>query len=197
LRANELATSVLVGGDGMRDAITQHLAALAEETARVVVVAAVFGRSFRLAPLAAALGEPNETVLRALDDVEAARIVRRTGTGTYRFTVPIVRDVLYRQLSASERARLHGAAAKALEEHLGNDADHESLAEIAAHLVEAAPAGDVARAADLSIRAAELAKAAGAHEAAARYATRGLDALRFSQKVDTARQRRLTELTRS
>lgn len=195
LRANEMATSILVGGEGMRDAITQHLAALPASTERVLSVASVFGRSFRVAPLAATLATTNDALLRELDAAGATKIIKADGP-LYRFTVPLVRDVLYRKLPAGERARLHAAAARALEDHLGSTSDHERVAEIASHLVDAAAGGDVDRAVDFSVRAAELALAAGAPEAAARYAARGLDAFRFAQKIDETQKRRLTAFTK-
>jgi predicted ATPase len=189
-----MATSVLVGGDGIRDTITGMLAALPESANRVLDVAAVFGTTFPLAPLAAALDQANDAVLGELDTADVARIVTRAGPASYRFTYPLVRDVIYKRLLSSERARLHGRAASALEKHLGAPPDHQSVAEIADHLVEAAAVGDVNAAADCSIRAAELANAAGDHEAASRYARRGLEAFRFAQAPDNARRAQLCTL---
>ncbi len=189
-----MATSVLVGGDGIRDTITGMLAALPESANRVLDVAAVFGTTFPLAPLAAALDRTNDSVLGELDAADVARIVTRAGPASYRFTYPLVRDVIYKRLLSSERARLHGRAASALENHLGDSPDHKSVAEIADHLVEAAVVGDVNAAVDCSIRAAELAHAAGDHEAASRYARRGLEAFRFAQTPDNARRARLCTL---
>jgi predicted ATPase len=186
-----MATSVLVGGDAIRDTITGMLAALPESANRVLDVAAVFGTTFPLAPLAAALDQTNEVVLGELDAADVARIVARSGNASYRFTYPLVRDVIYKRLLSSERARLHGRVAAALQNHLGDAPDHRSVGEIADHLVEAAVAGDVNAAADCSIRAAELARAAGDHEAASRYARRGLEAFRFAQAPDNARRAQL------
>jgi predicted ATPase len=151
----------------------------------------VFGQTFPVAPLAAALDESNEVVLRELDAADLARIVARAGAATYRFTYPLVRDVLYKRLLASERARRHGSVAAALEKHLGDARDHQRVAEIADHLIEAAAAGDVDAAVDCSLRAAELAKEAGDSAAAARYAQRGLEAFRFAQTPDETRRSKL------
>lgn len=191
-----MATSALVGGDGIRDTITGMLAALPDSANRVLDVAAVFGTSFPLAPLAAALERTNEQVLGELDAADVARIVVRAGPASYRFTYPLVRDVLYKRLPSSERARLHGRVASALDKHLGDAlaTDHKSVAEIADHLVEAAATGDVNGALDCSIRAAQLAKDAGDDEAAARYASRGLEAFRFAQTPDAGRRAQLCML---
>jgi hypothetical protein len=102
---------------------------------------------------------------------------------------------IYRKLPAAERAKLHATAARALEDHLGGKDDHERVGEVASHLVEAAALGDVDHAVDLSLHAAELAVAAGDVGAAQEYATRGLDAFRFAQKVDEERKRRLSTFT--
>ena len=189
-----MATSVLVGGDGIRDTIMGMLAALPESANRVLDVAAVFGTTFPLAPLAAALDHTNDSVLGELDAADVARIVTRAGPASYRFTYPLVRDVIYKRLLSSERARLHGRAASALEKHLGDSPDHQSVAEVANHLVEAAAVGDVNAAVDCSIRAADLANAAGDHAAASRYARRGLEAFRFAQTPDNARRAQLCTL---
>jgi predicted ATPase/DNA-binding winged helix-turn-helix (wHTH) protein len=189
-----MATSVLVGGEGIRDTITGMLATLPESANRVLDVAAVFGTTFPLAPLAAALDQSNEHVLGQLDAADVARIVVRAGPASYRFTYPLVRDVIYKRLLSSERARIHGRVASALEKHLGDAPDHQSVAEIADHLVEAAAAGDVNAAVDCSLRAAELANVAGDPEAASRYAQRGLEAFRFAQTPDNARRAALCTL---
>ncbi|MDB5219911.1 MAG: transcriptional regulator [Myxococcaceae bacterium] len=187
----EMATTAMVGGEGMRDAITSMLAALPDSATRVLTLAAVLGPVFPVAPLAAALAETNDVVLRELDAADVARVVARAGASSYRFTYPLVRDVLYKRMLASERARLHERVATALEEHLGDDRDHRRVAEIAGHLIEAAAAGDVDRAVDCSLRAAELAITAGDHAAASSYAKRGLEAFAFAQRPDEKRRSRL------
>ena len=187
----DTATSALVGGDGMREAIMQHLATLPESGVSVLTMAAVFGRTFGVAAVAASLHTTNEAVLRELDVAERARIVARDGSTSYRFTYPVIRDVLYKKLALSERAQFHRKVAGALEHRLGSAPTHEAVAEVARHYVEAAVSGEVELAMDWSIRAAELARDAGDREAAAVYADRGLDALAFAQRPDEERRRRL------
>jgi len=185
------ATSALVGGDEMRDAVTSMLSALPETVDRVLTVAAVFGQTFAVAPLAAALGQSNEDVLLALDGAEVARVVARAGALGYRFTYPLVKDVLYKRLPASACARLHGDVARALTAQAGDRPDHVRAGAIAEHLVAAAAAGNIDAAIDASLRAAQLAQSAGDPVAAARYAARGLEAFRFAQRPDEARRARL------
>jgi predicted ATPase len=190
----EVSTSALVGGQTMRAAIDHELALLPEATLHTLRCAAVFGSTFSLAPLAAALDVANAAALRDLDVAEAARVVTRGGSaGAYRFTYPLVRDVLYKQLPVSERARLHALVAGALEDYAGGaeQTSHRDAGEIARHWVEAAALGEVDRALDWSLRAAGLAQDCGDHAAASTYAERGLRALPFAKKPDAERRARL------
>jgi DNA-binding winged helix-turn-helix (wHTH) protein len=191
LRAPEVRTGSLVDADTLRETIGHQLRGLSPTITRVLSMAAVFGRTFSVAPLSAALGLPNAEVLAALDAACAERVVCAIETGTYRFAYPLVQDVLHAQLPSLERARLHGLAAKALELHLGASEDHERVGEIARHLAEAAAIGDVDMAIEWAIRAADLANAAGNRVAASRYAERGLVALGFAQRPDQDKRARL------
>ncbi|MGA7122818.1 MAG: hypothetical protein WBY94_22145, partial [Polyangiaceae bacterium] len=180
LSTGQVATSALVRNDGVRSAILFYLASLSEEATRALAAASVCGLSFELAPLATVLGATNASVLSQLDVLEAARIVARSRSGSYSFTYPLVRDTLYARISASEKARLHAAVAGTLEAQAGA-CDRERAAQIAHHLVMAAPIGDVARAVAWSVRAAELAEAAGDDAGAVQCAERALGILAFAQ----------------
>ena len=188
---SDVTTGSLLKADSMSEAIIQLLATHPAIVTRVLEVASVFGRCFSLAPLAAALETTNAEVLSVLDVAHSERVIAPAGPGAYRFTYPLVRDVLYARLTPSERARLHGCAARALEDHLAGSDEYERIGEIAGHLVEAAAIGDVGRAVDMSLLASDLAQAAGAHSAASKYAERGLDACRFARKPDAAKRERL------
>jgi predicted ATPase len=152
----KVSTKGLVGGDAVREAIVHHIAALPESVSRLLTVACVFGSEFALVPLARTLATSTAEALEALDRAEAARIVWRSGSGTYRFTYPLVRDTLYLRLSSSERAQLHAGAATALEAQ--PESDDQLAADIASHLIEAAPLIDAERLARWSLRAAERAE---------------------------------------
>jgi DNA-binding winged helix-turn-helix (wHTH) protein/predicted ATPase len=192
LRESNVKTGSLVGVDTLREAIGHQLRTLPADVVRVLSMAAVFGRTFSVAPLSAALGAPNADVLSSLDAACVARVVVATDSGSYRFAYPLVRDVIHGQLTATERAHMHGLAAKALEEHLAGGDDHPRVGEIARHLAEAAATGDVDHAVEWAIRAADLAEAAGDGASASSYAERGLAALAYAQKPDPAKRARLT-----
>jgi DNA-binding CsgD family transcriptional regulator len=84
-----------------------------------------------------------------------------------RFVHPIVRTAIYEEMTASDRAALHGRAAELLAD---DGAEPES---IAVHLLASDPAGDPARVSTLR-EAGRAALARGAAETAARYLRRAL-----------------------
>lgn len=172
---------VVVTSDSLAQAIMAARAAIGDDGDKPTFIHTVRGRGYRFVA-------PVET----LDAAEAARVIARAGAASYRFTYPLVRDVLYKRLTTSARAKLHGSVAGALATQLGDSEEDSRVAEIADHLVEAAAVGDVDAAVDCSFRAADLAKKAGDHAAAASYARRGLEAFRYAQRPDGARRARLT-----
>lgn len=190
LQAAELTTEALVDAAPLREGVAHPLRSLAPEVRAALTMAAVLGPSFAVAPLAAALGTSNIDTLRALDVASAAGFLNRTAGG-YQFVYPVVRDVLHEGLAASERARLHGLAARATEAHLGDGEDHRRVAQVAVHWVEAAVLGDVEAAVDWSLRAATLASVAGDASAARSAAIRGLVAIELSPAPDAAKRARL------
>lgn len=103
-----------------------------------------------------------------------------------RFTHPILRDAVYRDLSPSVRDALHARAASSLRDH------GASASEIAAHLL-ATPAGADPQAVPLLRRAATLALGQGAADVAARYLRRALD----EPSAGDARPSLLAELGRA
>jgi len=196
LERGQVSTTTLVGGDEMRLAVVAHLAALPESAARVLTMGAVFGAAFELATLAAASDTTNPEVLEHLDAAERARIVSCVAPGRYAFSYPLVRDVLYRGLAASERAFLHARAGAALSAHAGGEADAPTTMEIARHYCEAAPAGHVDAAVAWATRAAELALADGARGPASRAARLGLAAMGHAQRLDVDAREKLRALAR-
>ena len=80
----------------------------------------------------------------------------------YWFSHALIRETLYEELSTTRRIRLHRQIGEALEEL---DAEG-NLPQLAYHFSEAAPGGDVEKAVDYAIRAAERAIALVAYEEA-------------------------------
>ena len=122
--------------ESVRWVVGQRLSRLGGPVEHVLGVVAVVGQQAELALLRRAVGLGWDDLLAALDVAVAARLLEeRPGPpGRYAFHHPIVRDLLYRRLPASERARAHRRVGEALEEltggagRLGELADHFALA---------------------------------------------------------------------
>ena len=134
---------------------------------RCFTVAAVLGPRFRLDVLADAADVPLADVRDVLDGAERAGIVSFTEPGEGRFAHELVRDSIYRSLSAPERTRRHGEVASVLM-RLGSTGRGVGAAEIASHLVLTGT-GDAARATDFAWRAGDDARRIAAYADAARW----------------------------
>lgn len=141
--------------DEVRDVVAARLARLAPATAPVIGMAALLEPAIDVALLAAAMGDPVDDVIRAMDDAARAGLVAEVEVGRYRFIHDITRTAVLRTQSRSRLARGHLALATELEARGGHPAD------VAHHL---RCAGDDAvtreRAARASIAAGEAALAA-------------------------------------
>jgi DNA-binding SARP family transcriptional activator len=181
------ATGALSIPQGVREVIGHRLRHLSGDCKRVLSVASVLGREFRLDALALVSERPVDALLDPLDEARAARVVGDVpvGRARLRFSHALIRDSLYGDLGTKERLRLHRRAAEALEELYGADREPH-LAELAYHSFEAAPGGDVDKAIDYARRAGDRAAAALAYEEAARLYGMALDALELKAPVDEA-----------
>jgi tetratricopeptide (TPR) repeat protein len=161
--------------DNVRETIAKRVWMLAADSRRILAAASVLGRSFDPKVLTEITGLNDEAVEGALADGVAATVVGPDGADRYRFSHALVEDTLYDGLGATRRARLHKAAADALERLSPDD---PPVASIAHHLCLALPLGDPARAVEFAHRAAADASANGAHEQAAEHYARALEAAR-------------------
>lgn len=119
----ELARLLAAGGPaalrdvpaGVRDVIRHRLARLPEPARTLLRQAAVIGRDVDPDVLAALAGD-GAPLLDALDSALQAGFLTEQGTdGRLRFTHILVRDTLYRDLSALRRARWHAVVAETIE----------------------------------------------------------------------------------
>ena len=74
---------------------------------------------------------------------------------SYRFSHPLVRETLYREIACAKRAQIHGRIAESLEQLYADDSTR--LASIARHFFEAAAVGHATKALAYCQRAAERA----------------------------------------
>jgi eukaryotic-like serine/threonine-protein kinase len=172
---------------GVREVIGRRLRRLSDESARVLTLASVVGREFRVDVLERLSELSAEELLELLDEADAARLVTSVpgSLGRLRFAHVLIRDTLYDELTTPRRVQLHRRVGGVLEAFYGEN-DEEHLAEMAHHFFEAAPGGDIDRAVEYARRAGERAASLLAYEEAARLYESALEALDLKQPADAA-----------
>ena len=189
------ASTVLGNGlpEGVRAVVAERLSRLSGDCRRMLEVASVVGRDFELRVLQPASGLDAEQLLVLLEEAEAARLVGAVPgeLSRWRFAHALVREVLYEGLLTARRVRLHGLVADALEAlYAAEPGPH--LAELAHHLVEAAPGSEktAARAVQMATLAGRRSLEVLAWEDAAGLFERALAALDLAERPGSAQQRR-------
>jgi predicted ATPase len=167
--------------DGIRHVIRDRIGTLSPGCREALAAAAVIGRKFRV-DLAGEAGQlERETLFLHLRRGEEAHVVEptRSSPGFFRFTHPLIREVLYEELSGVERSRVHARVALALERFyrpqplvptdLVVDMRGTRLAELAHHFSEGLPFSEGAKALDYAEQAGDFAMAQMAFEDALRH----------------------------
>lgn len=167
---------------GVRAVIGVRLNRLSASCLRVLQHAAVFGREFRFELLARVLADlTEETCLAALAEAQAASLIDALAEpGSYQFAHALVRDTLYDELPAPQRARWHQRIGQAFEAQYQGDLT-PWLSALAHHYHAA---GEASKAIEYASRAAERAAAMQAHEVAARHYLRACDLLPAGPAAD-------------
>src|SRR3989441_8413164 len=151
--------------EGVREAIRRRLAPLPAPCRDALTLASVVGREFGLGALQRACGLGADALLEVLRPALGREILVRDPrtAGRYRFAHALIRETIYEELGAAERARLHGRIGDVLEAlHQMDPTPH--LATLAHHFLEAVPAGGAAEAVTYSTPAARDAQAAPAYQ---------------------------------
>jgi predicted ATPase/DNA-binding XRE family transcriptional regulator len=163
--------------EGVRDVISRRLKRLSPTTRNLLTLAAVMGREFdaRIVERSGTL-EPAE-LDDALDEAEAARVIDEGphSVGHYQFNHALFREVLYAELPARRRIRLHAQVAEALEREYAGHLDPH-LSELAYHFGEARALLGVDKLVHYALLAGERALGSRAYEEAELQFQRGLDA---------------------
>jgi len=161
--------SRLAAEEGLREVVDEHLSRLSGNCRLALSHAAVLGDEFELGVLVHMLSFTDREVADLLEEARAAGIVTETSTeetGDYAFAHGLIRQSLYERQSRPAKRALHASAARAIEA-----ADPASLgphlAQLALHYTKAGAAGDVAKGAEYSLRAGEVAFATCAYADAA------------------------------
>src|SRR5438876_221263 len=174
---------------GVREAIRRRLAPLPAPCRDALTLASVVGREFGLGAVQHACGLGADALLDVLGPALGREILVRDPrrAGRYRFAHALIRETIYEELGAAERARLHGRIGEVLETlHQRDPTPH--LATLAHHFLEAVPAGGAEKAITYSTRAARYAEASLAYEDAAVLFERALEVLAEGRPAD-ARER--------
>jgi tetratricopeptide (TPR) repeat protein len=175
--------------DGVQPTIRGHLARVSDATRAALRVAAVVGREFSVRLLEAAHADPAGALGAALAEAEQAGLVATLDGGArYRFNHILIRETIYKDLGAAERARLHAAVGAALEA-TSAAGDPDRLSELAHHFGRAGLRADPSRAVRYARAAGERALSAYAHEEAAGHFQHALEALPPGDDVATRRTR--------
>jgi len=137
----------------IRAVIEFSLLRLSPEAREMAQTAAVIGREFSAAVLASAMGQSQDELLPALDELWQRRIIREQGADAYDFSHDKIRQVAYAGLSPARRRKLHGRVAAALVRVHERDLDAVS-GQVGRHFEQA---GELDRAIPMYRRAAKAA----------------------------------------
>ncbi len=151
----------------VRSAIADRLAHLSDECVAFLQAAAIVGRVFEVATVAAiARTSPPQGLDLLVQATQAGLVELHEAPHEHRFVHALVRDAIETGLAPAERLSLHRRAAEAIERQYGHPLGPR-LFDVARHWAHAAIAGDAAIAASWSARAGEEAMRQLAHEDAA------------------------------
>ncbi len=162
--------------EGVREAVGIRLNQLSEECNQTLRSAAVIGREFDFALLAAVSEELSENaLLDAINDALRASVIRdlHGPDERYEFTHALIQQTLADELSTSQQTRLHAEIVSAIERLHGDDLEDHS-AELAYHCEEAGSAVAAEKVIRYALVAGERALATFAWEEALGYFERGL-----------------------
>jgi tetratricopeptide (TPR) repeat protein len=157
--------------EGLRDVIGRRLSSLSPECNRLLSIASVIGREFRLEVLQKVTGISEDELFAALEEAKKAAVVEErsavAGAVTYRFAHAFFRQTLYEEIIAPRRIRLHQQVAQALEQVYAARLE-EHAAEMAEHFSYSPDLADLGRAVSYGEMAAQRARAVYAFSDAAR-----------------------------
>jgi len=177
--------------EGLRDVIGKRLSRLSTECNRLLSVAAVIGREFRLKVLQRVAGVAEDELITALDEAKRAAVVEErsavAAAVTYRFAHAFFRQTLYEEIIAPRRIRLHQQVAKALEELYASRLE-EHATELAEHFSHSSDPSDLAKAVSYGEMAAQRALTVYAYGEAVRLLEQALKVQEVLDPEDKAKR---------
>lgn len=156
-----------------REFVSQRLSQLEGPVRDVLATASVIGTEFGLSLLQRTCELRSLPLLTMLNDALVARILEPSDARSYRFSHPLLREVVYNELSVARRAELHARVGLALEALAAIDA---SVQQLAFHFHRALDSDFAPRAARYAELAGDAAMRVYAYEEAATFYAWALDA---------------------
>ncbi|UCB43865.1 MAG: hypothetical protein JSV77_04250, partial [Dehalococcoidales bacterium] len=177
--------------EGLRDVVGKRLSGLSQECNRILSIASVIGRDFRLAVLQKVADVSDDELFAALEEAKGAAVVEeRSMVGaavSYRFTHAFFRQTLYEEIIAPRRIRLHQQVGKALEEIYEKRLE-EHAAELAEHFSCSSDPVDLAKSVSYGEMAAERASSVYAYSEAVRLLEQALKVQEVLDPEDKTKQ---------
>ena len=174
--------------EGVRLVIGRRVERLSPEARKVLTTAAVIGRSFDVDLLEALGDAEGETLLTAIEEAEAAKLIQSRSMGRqvrWVFAHGLIRQTLVSALSLMRRQRAHLRVAEAMEQLYGDQVDrHASV--VAQHLYQAGMGADPDKTVRFLTLAGDQSLDAGAFDEALRLFT---EALSICEEGDDRRTR--------
>ena len=177
--------------EGLRDVIGKRLTRLSAVCNRLLSVASVIGREFRLKVLQQVAGIAEDELITALDEARRAAVVEErsavAAAVTYRFAHAFFRQTLYEEIIAPRRIRLHQQVAKALEELYASRLE-EHATELAEHFSHSSDPSDLAKSVSYGEMAAHRALSVYAYGEAVRLLEQALKVQEVMYPEDKAKR---------
>jgi len=145
--------------EGLRDVIGKRLSLLSPECNQLLSVASVIGREFALETLKAVAGIREDVFANSLKEAVRLSVLEersQRGLVRYRFTHAFFRQILYEEIIAPHRLKLHQQVARLLE-RLYTKRLEEHAAELAEHFSHSTDPADLKKAVEYGQMAAQRA----------------------------------------
>jgi tetratricopeptide (TPR) repeat protein len=172
--------------EGLRDVIGKRLSMLSPDCNRLLSVASVIGRDFALDVLRGVANISEDVFVNALQEAVRMSVLEersQTGAIRYRFTHAFFRQILYEELIAPRRLKLHQQVARSLETQYAKRID-EHAAELAEHFSQSTDSADLAKAVSYGEVAAQRAVSVYAYGEAVRLLEQALNVQRVLDPDD-------------